>query len=49
MHYDPSVQEKFVTHRAHLIGMDGDQFIVDIDGKTDGPAIVPVQETLKLN
>ena len=49
MLYDPSVTEKFVTHRAHLIGMEGDQFIVDVDGKTDGPARVPVKETLLLN
>lgn len=49
MHYDPQAQDKFVTHRATLIGREGNDFIVDIDGKTDGPAIVPIQETLMLN
>lgn len=49
MLYDPQAAEKFVTHRAHLVGMDGNDFIVEIDGKTDGPARVPVSETLELN
>ena len=49
MHYDPQSQDKFVTHRATLIGREEDHFIVDIDGKTDGPARVPIQETLMLN
>ena len=31
--------DKYVTHRAELIGIDAaaKQFIVNIDGKTDGP------------
>lgn len=49
MLYRHDAREKFVTHRAHLVGREGDEFIVEIDGKTDGPARAPVQETLQLN
>ena len=50
MMYDASAGDRFVTHRAHLIGRDGDHFIVDIDGKTDGVMTnVPIAETLELN
>ena len=50
MMYDASAGDRFVTHRAHLIGRDGDHFIVDIDGKTDGLMTnVPIAETLEFN
>ena len=34
-----------------MIGIDeaAKKFIVELDGKTDGPLMVPIQETLQLN
>ena len=48
MQYLANASEKFVTHRATLVGMDqaSNTFSVEIDGKTDGPINVPVKETL---
>ena len=48
MAYSPSAAEKFVTHRAILIGGDiaAGKLYVKIDGKEDGPLEVPLAETM---
>ena len=44
MTYKQASADKFVTHRAQLIGMDpaSKTFIVQVDGKEDGPLSVPI-------
>ena len=49
MMYQPMATEKFVTHKAVLVGREGANFLVEVDGKTDGPLSVPIRETLELN
>lgn len=38
-----------MTHKAILVGRDGPNFLVEVEGKTDGPLSVPIRETLELN
>ena len=51
MKYSDQQNERYVTHKATLIGIDpeNDTFVVELEGKTDGPLIVPISETLELN
>ena len=47
--FDPQAGKRFVTHRAQLVGREDDSFIVNVDGKADGPVRVSVRETLEIN
>ena len=51
MNFSGETKERFVTHKATLIDMDSesDTFTVEVEGKTDGPLIVSMSETLELN
>ena len=51
MRYIGGAADKFVTHNATLVGMEEEtkSFIVEVDGKDDGPLKVPIKETLELN
>ena len=47
MMYDPS-SDKFATHNARLVGRDGGDFVVELQG-SEKPIKVPVVETLEMN
>ena len=51
MAYKPDEPEKFVTHRATLLGADipAGKLFVELDGKDDGPLEVPLAETMLFN
>ena len=51
MAYQQNAPERFVTHRATLVGCDlpAKKLLVQLDGKDDGPLEVPLQETMELN
>ena len=51
MKYSSGSQDKFITHNATLVGMDAERqsFLIEVEGKEDGPILAPVAEILEYN